>query len=802
VHRLALAFLVFAAPASGLANPILLPKFEDSVVVTGLTTPVAVRFDVNGNIFVAEKAGRVKLFNPLPSPGAGVVVLDIRTQVMNYGDRGLLGLALHPRYPDVPYVYVLYTYDAPPGGVAPVWNDACADPIAPRAGCVVSGRLVRYTMTAGQLTDATILIQNEWYQQYPSHSIGDLAFGPDGYLYLSAGDGASDSFADFGTSTQRHMTYPNPGDPLDEGGALRSQDLLTSGDPVELNGSILRVDPATGEAAAGNPLPGLRHIAFGLRNPFRIGFRPGTSELWIGDVGWKVWEEVNRIADIGDATVENFGWPCYEGDGPHPDYDQEPMCAALIDDTLPAGTPGQKTVPVFAYRHGQAPGYLETVSPCKNGTSGAISGIAFYQGGEYPIRYNGALFFADYAVKCIYAMRAGDDGVPDPTQIDVLERDAELPVALQVGPGGDIYYVAILEGNIRRIRYTGMAPTATATADVTGGLAPLAVHFDGSASVDPDGEPLAYAWDLDGDGQFDDSAEPMPEHTYGPGTYRVRLQVTDVDGKTAVSAPIQIAASDTPPVATITAPLAGSTWITGQEIVFAATAVDLQDGVLPPEAMKWRVVLYHCPSGGCHPHPQGDYEGVAGGSFLAAPDGYPAYYDIELTVTDSGGLTDVETVRIDAVGTTLSFATQPAGLTLLYAGSDLATPASVTEVVGYVVTIEALSPQELGGGSYLFTGWSDDGARVHDIAAPGAAMTYVASFEIDTDRDGVVDSADPCPTLPGASCPPDAGPGGGGCGCAVGSPDAAPIAIWLVALFARWLRARRRSSTPAERTLI
>ena len=60
-----------------------------------------------------------------------------------------------------------------------------------------------------------------------------------------------------------------------------------------------------------------RIIAHGLRNPFRMTIRPGTNEVWVGDVGWNTWEEINRIADpLG--TVENFGWPCYEGDGRNP----------------------------------------------------------------------------------------------------------------------------------------------------------------------------------------------------------------------------------------------------------------------------------------------------------------------------------------------------------------------------------------------------------------------------------------------------------------------------------------------------
>src|SRR5439155_16304097 len=79
--------------------------------------------------------------------------------------------------------------------------------------------------------------------------------------------------------------------PTAEGGALRSQDLQTSGDPVTLDGSVIRVDPSTGAALPDNPLasssdPNARRIiAYGFRNPFRWTFRPGTNELWIGDVG-------------------------------------------------------------------------------------------------------------------------------------------------------------------------------------------------------------------------------------------------------------------------------------------------------------------------------------------------------------------------------------------------------------------------------------------------------------------------------------------------------------------------------------
>ena len=90
--------------------------------------------------------------------------------------------------------------------------------------------------------------------------------------------------------------------PTAEGGALRSQDIRTTGDPTGLDGAILRVDPDTGAAwpttrnsAAATPMP-RRIIAYGLRNPFRFTIKPGTDDVWVGDVGFDTWEEINRIA--------------------------------------------------------------------------------------------------------------------------------------------------------------------------------------------------------------------------------------------------------------------------------------------------------------------------------------------------------------------------------------------------------------------------------------------------------------------------------------------------------------------------
>src|SRR5436305_7112819 len=93
------------------------PGFQDTVVFQGLTAPTVVDFAPDGRVFVAEQSGIIKVFDSL-SDTQPTVFADLRTNVLNYGDRGLVGMALDPSFPTKPYVYVLYTYDAPVGGTA------------------------------------------------------------------------------------------------------------------------------------------------------------------------------------------------------------------------------------------------------------------------------------------------------------------------------------------------------------------------------------------------------------------------------------------------------------------------------------------------------------------------------------------------------------------------------------------------------------------------------------------------------------------------------------------------------------
>jgi glucose/arabinose dehydrogenase len=792
--------LTFAAGHAAVATaaPVLPPGFQDTELELegftpgqGLEYPTAMRFAPDGELFVAQKTGEVLRYENVGDK-TPTTFADLRTNVFDLGDRGILGLALDPKFEaGQPYVYVLYTYDHVLGDAEPPprWGepnhggDECPEPDG-ADDCLVSGRLVRFKDEGSKAGPEEVLVEG-WCQQFSSHSIGDLAFGPEGDLYASGGDGASfvsPDYGQFGAKTPNPCGDPPAGrggkekPPTAMGGSLRSQN------PQLLNGKLIRVDPETGEGLEGNPLfesanaNERRLVGEGFRNPFRFAIDPKTHQLYVGNVGWGTVEEIDRFTPPLDGIpgqLYNSGWPCYEGSQENVGFAVLELnaCEALYD------TPGSTSPPFFSYEHGRS---VTPEDPCTTEDGSAIAGLEFYEGEAFPAQYKGALFFSDPVRRCIYVMFPGEGGEPDPsTTVPFLTNGGLYPgIDVQEGPEGDLYYVKLEggsggAGSIHRISYNSGNQPPIAHLQVAGnawGPPSEEFEFDASESSDEDPEDLAsleYSWDLNGDGKFSDwPDENTARKSFGDSkNHTVSVKVTDPHGASSV-ARVTVYPGDTPPHPDIARPAESLRWSVGETIHFKGSAADAEEpgGQVPEEGLSWKSLLFHCPlsGSGCHTHPLREVFGRAGGELIAPEHDYPTQIELLLTATDARGLAATTTLHLQPFPVDLRIESDPPGLSLTGGELTEPTPFTLIAVRGSNITLAAPGTAKVGGTAYAWWGWSDGGARVHTVLARCSA-TYTALYEI-----GTVPSASettqldaPCEEPPEEERPPEGSKGGG-----------------------------------------
>jgi PKD repeat protein len=534
-RSIAIAFFALAlgAMTSSRAIAVTFPTnfaVDDAVPGAAFNVPTSIAFLPDGRFFVTEKRGRVyEVRNGVKQPNP---LWANENEVLDVNDRGLLCVAADPNYFQNHFIYLLYTVDPDSNG-----NDNNDDAFA---------RLTRYqvnfTDSASVIASSrTILFGYNWpngpLSASPSHTIGALRWGRDGSLLVSVGDGAQFDVAD-GGGQDPNAFGTGKTDPNENIGAFRSQDITS------LDGKVLRINPANGHGYASNPYANSnlgsvqsRVWCYGLRNPFRFNVRPSTGvadtsagspgTLYIGDVGWNTWEEMN----VCKVKGVNFGWPCYEGLGPQGSYQalgpSHNGCGTFGSGTNPA----QPTAPLSTWNHGNA--NLSVPSGFSGNTS--IGGV-FYTRTQYPVQYRNQYIFGDYGQNWIKlaTLDVNDNLVSITTFID----NADGPVDFATDPlSGDVFYVSILTNQVRRIRYTAAQggntpPVAAANGNPVSGPAPLTVNFSSAGSMDPDGDPITLSWVFtDGTG----STQANPSHTFAnPGTYNVQLTVSDNKGGTDI----------------------------------------------------------------------------------------------------------------------------------------------------------------------------------------------------------------------------------------------------------------------------
>lgn len=366
------------------------PNVSFNTVASGFSAVTVITNCGDDRLFIAQQAGLIRQYNIVTNQIS--TFIDLTSFTLNSGERGLLGLAFHPNYQQNGYFYVNYTT---PSGTTVV-SRFSVNPNNPNQG-LNNTELILFTQP----------------QPYANHNGGDLAFGPDGYLYISLGDGGS------GGDPQNYSQNKN----TLLGKLLRIDVNSTNG---STNYAIPPTNPFIGQANTKEEI-----WAYGLRNAWKFSFDKLTGDIWIGDVGQNAWEEVN-FQPASSTGGENYGWRCYEG---NVTYNMS-QCAGITG----------LTFPVYVYNHSFG---------C------SVTGGNVYRGALSNQVY-GRYFMADYCSGRIWSLF--ENGIGGYTADEHGAANNAFYSAFGEDRYGEIYIARRSDGTIRKMSVADCIPVASLSA--------------------------------------------------------------------------------------------------------------------------------------------------------------------------------------------------------------------------------------------------------------------------------------------------------------------------------------------------
>ena len=346
--------VVTGAPPAGAATG-LPPGFVD-LPVASVSSPTSLTPLADGRVLVTSQTGQVGAI-PVPPTGSVTPISVAAFAVCSTSERGLLGAAVDPA--NTSSVFLYYTADL--------------------GGGTCRNRIARYTLSGNSLINPVVVFDNI-PSQAGNHNGGDIHFGKDGFLYAGIGDSGCDPRGDSGcqdaNNAARDLSLPN-------GKILR---MTSNGDPAPGNPFLNAAGSVACKAGPAAPGQICREIfAYGVRNPFRLGFDPNaaSTRFFINDVGGSAWEEIDQGAIGGD-----YGWNVREG-------------PCVVGSTTNCGPPTPPIInPIYAYSH--------VASGCST-----LTGGAFVPNGAWP-GYDGTYMYAEFSCGKIYTL-SDDCGSWTPT---------------------------------------------------------------------------------------------------------------------------------------------------------------------------------------------------------------------------------------------------------------------------------------------------------------------------------------------------------------------------------------------------